>query len=166
MPLSRAERERGVSIARVNFGVQKGNVVMQWTPQACVSLHALARRIERGSTRDHSALALDLAKLVQTDEKSERVDTLAGRSVPGDERIRWQWLSAERCQDVVGQLNDCPVSASLWDSQGRHGAEFCRFAEAAGYGLAHLKWDRHQRVKLPIDRIALNDRSSNPNAPF
>jgi hypothetical protein len=78
MPLSRAERERGVSIARVNFGVQKGNVVMQWTPQACVSLHALARRIERGSTRDHSALALDLAKLVQTDEKSERVDTIDG----------------------------------------------------------------------------------------
>jgi hypothetical protein len=72
------ERERGVSVCTFVFAVRKGKLTMRWTPVACVSLHALARRIERGTERDHAALTRDLSVLVETDEKAERVSTRDG----------------------------------------------------------------------------------------
>jgi hypothetical protein len=60
------------------FAVQKGKLIARWTPLACVSLHALARRVERGAERDHTALTRDLALLVESDSNTERVFTPGG----------------------------------------------------------------------------------------
>jgi hypothetical protein len=49
------------------FAVHKGALTVRWAPLACISLHALARRIERGLERDHAALTRDLAVLVESD---------------------------------------------------------------------------------------------------
>jgi hypothetical protein len=58
------ERERGVSVCRLVVAAHKGDLREDWRPVACVSLHALARRIERGSDRRHAALTSDLARLL------------------------------------------------------------------------------------------------------
>jgi hypothetical protein len=74
-----ASKERGVSICKLTFAVHKGKFVKTWRPVACVSLHALARRIERGAERGHAALIGDLAVLAEApaDGDGERVDTPA-----------------------------------------------------------------------------------------
>jgi hypothetical protein len=71
-------RERGLSVCSLTFAVTKGKLIRRWTPIATVSLHALARRIERNVERDHTALVRDLAVLVESDEASERVDAPSG----------------------------------------------------------------------------------------
>jgi hypothetical protein len=92
-----------------------------WTPIANISLHALARRIERGAERDHAALVRDLSVLVQADEGSARVNTqrrlLAGQCDGGAERLRQAEHSAARCEDMAGQLTamHCPVFERLLD---------------------------------------------------
>jgi hypothetical protein len=55
-----------------------GKLLWRLHPQANVSLHALARRIERGHKRDHAALLRDLAVLADAGEEGERVDTGEG----------------------------------------------------------------------------------------
>jgi hypothetical protein len=60
-------RERGLSVCELVFAVHKGKLVLRWIPIATVSLHALARRIERSAERDHAALTRDLAVLVESD---------------------------------------------------------------------------------------------------
>jgi hypothetical protein len=71
-------REHGVSVCTLTFAVHRGKLVRRWTPLACISLHALGRRIERSAERDHIALTRDLALLVETDEASEQVRTAGG----------------------------------------------------------------------------------------
>jgi hypothetical protein len=71
-------RERGLSVCELVLAAHKGKLVRRWVPLACVSLHALARRIERGRARDHAALTRDLAVLVDSDEGSEQVNTEGG----------------------------------------------------------------------------------------
>ena len=58
--------------------MHKGTLTVRWVPIACISLHALARRIERSSERNHTTLVRDLALLVETDTASERVNTPGG----------------------------------------------------------------------------------------
>jgi hypothetical protein len=58
--------------------VHKGTLTVRWVPIACISLHALARRIERGTERDHPALVRDLALLVESNPSDERVSTPGG----------------------------------------------------------------------------------------
>jgi hypothetical protein len=58
------ERERGVSVCRLVVAAHKGDLREDWRPVACVSLHALARRFERGADRRHAALTSDLARLL------------------------------------------------------------------------------------------------------
>jgi hypothetical protein len=47
--------------------VHKGTLTVRWVPIACISLHAPARRIERGAERGHAAPVRDLAVLVESD---------------------------------------------------------------------------------------------------
>jgi hypothetical protein len=73
------ERERGLSVCELVFAVHKAKLIARWTPVACISLHALARRIERSAERDHAALTRDLALLVEAREAQvERVNTPGG----------------------------------------------------------------------------------------
>ena len=71
-------REPGLSICRFVLGMTDGKLIWRWHPQTNVSLHALARRIERGHERDHAALLHDLAVLADAGEEGERVDTGEG----------------------------------------------------------------------------------------
>jgi hypothetical protein len=73
-----ASRERGVSICKLTFAVHAGKLTKVWQPIACISMHALARRLERGASRDHSALIDDLAALIAVPDAGERVDTPGG----------------------------------------------------------------------------------------
>jgi hypothetical protein len=75
-----ADRECGVGLCTLTFAVRDGALMRLWQPLANVSLHALARRIERGADaqRDHVALARDLAVLAQANGTGERVDTVDG----------------------------------------------------------------------------------------
>ena len=47
--------------------MHKGKLTETWQPLACVSLHALARRIERDDDRSHPALTAELARLLDGD---------------------------------------------------------------------------------------------------
>jgi hypothetical protein len=71
-------REPGVSVCRFVLAMTDGKLLWRLHPQANVSLHALARRIERGHQRDHGALLRDLAVLADAGEEGERVDTHEG----------------------------------------------------------------------------------------
>jgi hypothetical protein len=71
-------REPGVSICKFVLAMTNGTLLWRLHPQANVSLHALARRIERGHERDHAALLRDLAALADVGEEGERVDTSEG----------------------------------------------------------------------------------------
>jgi hypothetical protein len=73
-----AERERGLAVCKLTFRVQDGRLIRRWRPIANVSLHALARRIERGAGRDPVALFSDLATLAQGNDTGERIDTPGG----------------------------------------------------------------------------------------
>jgi hypothetical protein len=90
-------RERGLSVCTVLFAVHKGALTVRRTPIACISLHALARWIERSAERDHAALVRDLAVLVESNAASERVDTPGGF-----------WLGA-----VIEALNDAEQKGCL-----------------------------------------------------
>jgi hypothetical protein len=71
-------RELGLSVCRFVLAMTDGKLFWGWHPQANVSLHALARRIERGHEHDHAALLRDLAVLADASEEGERVDTGEG----------------------------------------------------------------------------------------
>jgi hypothetical protein len=71
-------REIGISVCDLVLSVRRGKLCWEWKPRVCISLHALARRIERGAERDHAALVRDLAVLVESDAGSERVGTQGG----------------------------------------------------------------------------------------
>jgi hypothetical protein len=71
-------REPGVSVCRFILAMTDGKLLWRLHPQANVSLHALARRIERGHERDHAALLRDLAVLANAGEEGERVATGEG----------------------------------------------------------------------------------------
>ena len=74
-----AERESGVALCRFVLVVHDRRLREHWHPMAIVSLHALARRVERSSERDHDALLRDLSLLVDTgDVVGERIDTPNG----------------------------------------------------------------------------------------
>jgi hypothetical protein len=67
-----------MTIGPLIVAVRRGKLTLRWTPLACISLHALARRIERSAERDHTALARDLAVLAQANDVGERVNTQGG----------------------------------------------------------------------------------------
>ena len=71
-------REPGVSICKFVLAMTNGTLLWRLHPQANVSLHALARRIERGHERDHAALLRDLAALADAGEEGGRVATGEG----------------------------------------------------------------------------------------
>jgi hypothetical protein len=73
-----ADRESGVGLCALTFAVRDGALMRLWKPLANISLHALARRIERGADAQRAALLRDLATLVVIDENTERVDTVDG----------------------------------------------------------------------------------------
>ena len=58
------ERARRLGLPVGGGRAQRQAVRADWRPIAVVSLHALARRVERGSDRSHAALTLDLAALL------------------------------------------------------------------------------------------------------
>ena len=71
-------REPGVSICKFVLAMTDGKLLWRLHPQANVSLHALARRIERGHEHDHTALLRDLAALADAGEEGGRVATGEG----------------------------------------------------------------------------------------
>jgi hypothetical protein len=71
-------REPGVAVARCSLALVSGRLAAHWTPYALVSLHALARRIERGADRSHAALVRDLAVLADAGDDGDRVPTPGG----------------------------------------------------------------------------------------
>lgn len=73
---SNSHREVGVAVCRFSLSVVSGKLREDWQPGINISLHALARRIERGVDRSHAALVRDLSALAAAgDEDGERVDT-------------------------------------------------------------------------------------------
>jgi hypothetical protein len=59
--------EPGISICKLYFGTKDGKVIHRVHPRVAVSLHAIARRVERGADRSHDALLADIAILVNAD---------------------------------------------------------------------------------------------------
>ena len=71
-------RELGLTLCTFTLSVHAGRLRRCWTPFVAVSLHALARRIERGRQRSHEALWRDIVALADTGEEGDRVDTTGG----------------------------------------------------------------------------------------
>jgi len=72
-------REQGLSICRFTLAVQDGRLRQVWTPVVSISLHALARRFERGRDRSSAAVLADMERLASpADEADERVPTADG----------------------------------------------------------------------------------------
>jgi hypothetical protein len=73
------QHEPGVSICKFTFSMHQGRLRTRWTPLINVSLHALARRVERHHDRSHEALLRDVAQLADTgDIAGDRIDTPNG----------------------------------------------------------------------------------------
>jgi hypothetical protein len=71
--------EAGVAIARCSLAMRpRVGLVHVWMPRAIVSMHALARRIERGADRSHAALLADLAVLASSADDGDHVATSGG----------------------------------------------------------------------------------------
>jgi hypothetical protein len=70
--------EPGLSLCRFTVVVMDGKLHLRWLPLANISLHALARRIERGHEHDHATLVRGLAVLTDAGEEGERVNTPGG----------------------------------------------------------------------------------------
>jgi hypothetical protein len=72
-------REPGLSICTFVLSVREGRLRVRWTPRANVSLHAMARHVERHEDRSQAILAHDLSLLADArDDGAERVDTRGG----------------------------------------------------------------------------------------
>ena len=71
-------REPGVSICKFTLSVHKGRLQRHWAPLCNVSLHALARRIERHQDRTSDALVRDITVLAAAGEDGDRVDSDRG----------------------------------------------------------------------------------------
>jgi hypothetical protein len=71
--------EPGVAVARFALAMRPGRGMVQaWIPRGIVSLHALARRLERGADRSHDALLADLAVLTAAGADDDRMATPSG----------------------------------------------------------------------------------------
>jgi hypothetical protein len=70
-------QELGVTICKFTFSVKDGIFRQRWTPLVNVSLHALARRIERSRLRDHVAIFHDIALLASVNA-ADRTPTRDG----------------------------------------------------------------------------------------
>jgi hypothetical protein len=67
-------QEPGVGVCRFALTLRDARLHPTWEPVAICSLHALARRLERGADRSHDALFRDLCTLaVVADHDRERV---------------------------------------------------------------------------------------------
>jgi hypothetical protein len=71
-------REPGVAIARFSLTLHLRRLNGRWTPSAVISLHALARAIERSGLRDHDLLTAELAVLASAPADGEEVATPSG----------------------------------------------------------------------------------------
>jgi hypothetical protein len=86
-------KEQGVSVCRFTLSFHDGRMRQDWTPIASISLHALARRYERGRSlslpqgrslalpqggSDHAALMADLACLIDADPSAGQIATTDG----------------------------------------------------------------------------------------
>jgi hypothetical protein len=67
------EHEQGIAVMRYRLALAKGKLRAHWQAVALVSLHAIARRIERGADRSHAALTADLARLLDADPCADMV---------------------------------------------------------------------------------------------
>jgi hypothetical protein len=65
--------EPGIAIARFALKLHTGRLIVTWEPVSIVSLHSLARRIERGADPSHGAIYADLATLADPDPEARRV---------------------------------------------------------------------------------------------
>lgn len=70
--------ELGVMLSTVTLAVHEGQMRQCWHPLAVVSLHALARRVERGDMRTLDALVGDLGALIDADGEVDRIATSDG----------------------------------------------------------------------------------------
>jgi hypothetical protein len=71
--------EAGVAITCCTLAMRpRVGLVHVWMPVAIVSLHAIARRIERGADRSHGALLADLAVLIDGGGDGDHVATSGG----------------------------------------------------------------------------------------
>jgi hypothetical protein len=70
--------EPGVAVMRYRLALAGGKLKPHWQAIALVSLHALARRIERGEDRSHEALTADLALLLDADPEVGEVPASDG----------------------------------------------------------------------------------------
>ncbi len=73
-----ADKEQGVMLSTVTLAVHDRALRQHWHPLAAISLHALARRIERGDSGSHNAILSDLAVLVDADCDADRIGTTDG----------------------------------------------------------------------------------------
>jgi hypothetical protein len=72
------EKEPGLSLVQFALFVRGGKLQQRWTPLCNISLHALARRVERHHERSSEVLTRDLAVLAEAGDDGERVDTDGG----------------------------------------------------------------------------------------
>jgi hypothetical protein len=71
-------REPGVSLCRFTLALTAGALTETWSPVASVSLHAPARRLERGRNASYAALIADLACLADPPADASHIDTADG----------------------------------------------------------------------------------------
>ena len=71
-------REPGLTICRFVLTMHKGRLRQRWVPLVAVSLHAMARRVERSVDRSHASLERDLTVLADAGEDGDRVNTPGG----------------------------------------------------------------------------------------
>jgi hypothetical protein len=75
--------EPGIAVARMGLEMFGCKLVLPCRPLGVVSLHALARRIERGEDRSHEALVRDLGLLIDAGPDGTRVECRDGAWIGG-----------------------------------------------------------------------------------
>jgi hypothetical protein len=78
--------EPGVGITQMRMTTHK-QMIFEGTPLVIISLHALARYMERSGTKDYATLLNDLRPLLEYTGQSERIATTSGGEWIGDRRV-------------------------------------------------------------------------------
>jgi hypothetical protein len=99
-------REQGLSVCRFTLSLRDGRLCERWTPLAHISLHALARRYERGGA-DRAAILVDLADLTVPDDPS------AGQIATAD----GTWLGDSVQTGVAGGGTARAINVRTWVQQ-------------------------------------------------
>jgi hypothetical protein len=80
--------EPGVAVMNYRLRLEGGKLKTHWQAVALISLHALARRIERGEDRAHEAITADLSVLLDADPEVNEVPASDGYWIGAVRKMR------------------------------------------------------------------------------